>query len=59
MPLSYSIHSLNIIENELASIVATQGSNAMEIANLVRENEEILDAMKVSSFWHIFESFSK
>lgn len=41
-------YSLNIVENELANIVATQGSNAISFAALVKENEEILDAMKVS-----------
>lgn len=50
MPLLNSTYSLAILENELTNIVATQGSNAMEFAELVRENEEILDAMKVSLF---------
>lgn len=39
--------SLKIVENNLSNIVKEQGSNVMEIAELVKENEQILDAMKV------------
>jgi hypothetical protein len=39
--------SLKLVENNLSNIVKEQGSNAMEFAELVKENEQILDAMKV------------
>lgn len=46
------LFSLNIVEHNLQQIVAQQGSNAREFAELVKENEEILDAMKVSKDLH-------
>ena len=48
-----SNYSLTIVENELAAIVATQGSNARDFAALVKENEETLDAMKVRFFEYV------
>ena len=35
------------MENDLQRIVARQGLNTMEFAQLVKENESILESMKV------------
>ena len=40
--------SLRLSERSLQEFAEKQGSNVMEIVTLVKENEEILDVMKVS-----------
>lgn len=41
------ISSLKLSENELQIIADEQGSNVEEMIKIVKENEEILDKMKV------------
>lgn len=41
--------SLKFSERSLQELAKKQGSNVMEIVRLVKENEEILDLMKVSN----------
>ena len=54
MNLIFSSHviqhmfSLRLSERSLQEFAEKQGSNVMEIVTLVKENEEILDVMKVS-----------
>ena len=40
--------SLRLSERSLQEFAEKQGSNVMEIVTLVKENEEILDVMKVT-----------
>ena len=42
-----SLHSLNDIRLELDTIADEQGWNCSEIVNLVNENEDLLQQMKV------------
>ena len=48
------INSLKISEQELGRIAGDQQSNVMTLVDLVKENEKILDAMKVSGNMNSF-----
>lgn len=52
--LFHIINSLKISERELGRIAGDQQSNVMTLVDLVKENEKILDAMKVSGNMNSF-----
>ena len=46
--------SIKFSERSLQELAKKQGSNVMDIVTLVKENEEILDLMKVSNGTYLY-----